>query len=567
MNRISSSQEGTAKYTVRRRRSESLLEHLCLVRGFSPDDLQPSYDLHIHSPELLPDIGRARDLIRQAFDQKWHVTVFGDYDADGTPASALLGHLFRRVGISHDIVLPTRQSGYGLRLGQVEEIAARSQLLVTVDTGTSSLAEIARAKELGLKVIVLDHHLPGKTLPAAEAVVNPYRQDSRYPFSGLCGCALAYKLVCALQGKLPGVDESFCKWQLDLVAISTVADMAPIIGENRALVHYGLIVLRQNRRPGLRALLKAAGVESEAVTAMTLGYIIGPRLNASGRLGDNSPALKLLLAEEEVTAAALAAELEAANKQRQDLVDETLLQARSLLLKQNDLGDKLFVLAGQQWPSGVVGLVAGRLTNEYRRPVIVGSIQDGEVRGSARSIERYPLIDGLTKHAGLLLTYGGHAQAAGLSCATDNWDKFAALLKQHAADFISTDDLRPTYLAEAVLTGGELTSRTATEIERLEPYGMGNKQPLLMLREATIRQARLVGTDNRHLKLHLDVAGQGRGSIEAIGFGLAERYKTAVLTEGNFVGYLENNRWNGKDRPQLRLVDFQPSSVEVDFID
>lgn len=289
-------QQLPTRWCVHVRRQPKLLDHLCDLRGIADSDLSPDYARHLHDPMLLPDMDNACDLIEQAVAGKWHVTIFGDYDADGTPASAILSLMLDQIGLEHEVVLPTRLTGYGLRLEQVKEIATRSKLLITVDTGVTSVAEIALAKELGLKVIILDHHLPLDELPPADAIVDPHRIDSQYPFSHLCGCALAYKFVVALGNKFPALAERFSKWLLDLVAVSTVADMMPLTGENRVLVHYGLLVLRQNRRPGMQALLAAASVDVKALTAGTLGFTVGPRLNAAGRLGDNMPAYELLTA-------------------------------------------------------------------------------------------------------------------------------------------------------------------------------------------------------------------------------------------------------------------------------
>ncbi|QQG49984.1 MAG: single-stranded-DNA-specific exonuclease RecJ [Candidatus Berkelbacteria bacterium] len=551
-----------SRWSVRKRLNRDLLEHLCLLRGFSADDLQPDYSAHLHDPNLLPDMVVARRLIRQAVENGSHVTIFGDYDADGTPASALLSMTLTKINVPHDVMLPTRSTGYGLHCEQVEEIIKRSKLLITVDTGINSLEEIKMAKDAGLGVIVLDHHLPGPELPVADAIIDPHRKDSTYPFAQLCGCALAFKLVCALVEDFHEITKGYCKWLLDLVAISTVADMMPLVGENRALVHYGLVVLRQNRRVGLQALLEEAGVQSDSITSSTIGFIIGPRLNASGRLSDNTPALRLLLTEDKKKAKALAKEIEQANVTRQSLVDEVLSEAREQLFKQNDNGDRIFTLFGRDWPSGVVGLVAGRLVFEYSRPVIVGSLQNGEIRASARSIEKYSIVDGLTRCATHLGTFGGHAQAAGLSTNASNWEKLSSALKRDAVNCLDEHDLVKRYVAEAFLEKSDLTTKVASSLEKLAPFGLGNTKPLLILRDADVADVRFIGSDARHLKMLLNSA---LGNLEVIGFDLADRYKQQSLKSGNFLGYLENNYFQGAERLQLRLVDFQPREAVIEL--
>jgi single-stranded-DNA-specific exonuclease len=551
-------------YLAHRRRADDLLEHLCQLRGFDPEQLLPDYSTHLHDPNKLPDMDKARELMRRAVKEKWQVAVFGDYDADGTPAAALLSALLGELGLEHEVILPTRESGYGLRMSYIEEISTRCRLLITVDTGVSSVPEITRAKELGLGVIVLDHHLPGITLPPADALIDPYLKRSSYPFKELCGCALAFKFACALQADFPAVTAAFCKWQLDLVAIATVADMMPLIGENRVLVHYGLVVLRQQRRPGLRALVDIAGIRPETISAATLGFVIGPRLNASGRLGDNTPAFELLSTNSSMAADRLARVLETANAKRQALVETTLREASELLFVQNQPEDRIFLVQGDHWPAGVVGLVAGKLSQRFNRPVVVGTALEGEIRASARSIEKYPVIDGLSNNAKILKSYGGHALAAGLSAEAESWEALAAGLKSHAAATLTSDDLRPTFRADAVATSGDLDIKTVKKLERLEPFGLANKQPLVLVEDAIVEEVRFIGGEGRHLRVNIS---SPIGRVEGIGFDLAGRYKSAPITEGAFLGYLDNNYWNGRERLQLKLIDFQPQGVEINLID
>lgn len=550
------------RWRVHQRRHPDLLEHLCLLRGFKSQDLMPDFELHLHDPFLLPNIAGACRLIEEAITNKWHVTIFGDYDADGTPASAILSLMLSQLGVAHEVVLPTRHTGYGLRPDQVRLVAERSNLLITVDTGISSVEEIQLAKELGLKVIILDHHLPGSSLPPADAVVDPHLPESQYPFPHLCGCALAYKLVVALGRTHPSLSDRFSKWLLDLVAISTVADMMPLLGENRALVHYGLIVLRQNRRRGIRALLAQAGLDANLLDARSLGFILGPRLNAAGRLGDNAPAYELLKADSDESADALAADIEAANTARQALVAKVMVEADELLFEQNNSSDSVYLIAKEGWPSGVVGLVAGKIAAKYARPVLVATFEAGVARGSARSIDAYPMVTALSGQAPLLTTYGGHAAAAGFSLPEKNWLSFAQNLKKTAATVLTPELLTHTYLVDAELEQNDVNRRSIDALTKLQPYGLGNGRPLFLLRQAKLTDIRRIGRSNQHLKSRLITPNH---QLESIAFGLADRLGTAPPNL-DCIGHLEVNRWNNRETLQFQIIDYRPSSDTFDWI-
>lgn len=556
------SQLAPNRWRVHARQDSDLLKHLCALRGFSAEVLSPDYATHLHDPFLLPDMEQACQIVREAVDASWHVTVFGDYDADGTPASAILSMMLTQLGLAHDVVLPTRATGYGLRPEQVRDIAKRSQLLITVDTGVTSVEEIRLAKELGMRVIVLDHHLPQATLPAADAVVDPHRSDSQYPFAHLCGCALAYKFVVALGTEFPQLSERFSKWLLDLVAISTVADMMPLIGENRALVHYGLLVLRQNRRPGLRALFATAGVEVEALNAGILGFVIGPRLNAAGRLGDNYPAFELLTAPDDSAAQRLAAVIEEANSQRQTLVQDVMEKAQKQLLRDNTLTDSILLLAKEGWPSGVVGLVAGKLSGQYARPALVATFEDDVAKGSARSIESYPIVDALQRHADLLGSFGGHASAAGFSLPRSKWPDFVAALKRDAAERLRADDLRRTFVVDAELVKDDLAKRSVDSLEKLQPFGLGNGRPLFLLRDAQLRDMRKIGREGRHLKSRVVACGE---EIDCVAFNCDDSLHQAEVPI-DCIGHLEVNRWNDRESVQFQLIDYRLSGEPVEWI-
>ncbi len=542
--------------------ADSLLEHLCILRRLPFSQLEPNYVTDLHDPFLLPDMKEAVALIKTAQQKGQTVTIFGDYDADGTPAAALLSLAFDRINLKHEVVLPDRQSGYGLKSATVTEAAKNSQVLITVDNGTAAVAEISEAKAKGLAVIVIDHHLPGEIIPPADAVINPYLSTAKYPFLPLCGCALAYKFVTALATEFPSLTESFQKWLLDLVAISTVADMMPIVGENRALVHFGLRVLDHRRRPGLRALLEQAGFGDKPLLASELGYVIGPRLNAGGRLTDNKLALRLLRTDDEAEALAAAIELERINRRRQELVESATKEADSLLWQQNKTTDPILAVLGD-WPSGIVGLIAGKLANQNRRPALVATTEMGVFRASGRSVDGYNLVDGLRRVSNHLESFGGHDQAAGLSIQADRWPKFVTDIKRDALDNIATIKAPPTLTADAELSKDQLTLDQVNKLRSLEPYGIGNDAPLFLIRNCQVTQTKAVGTKANHLKMTVHC---GETPLEVIGFNIYPRFNRDQLQTIHLAGYLEINSWQNRQSLQLRLVDYAPAEAMIEKI-
>ncbi|MEX1052176.1 MAG: single-stranded-DNA-specific exonuclease RecJ [Patescibacteria group bacterium] len=551
-----------ARWHLYDRSNRSIFEHLCLVRRIPAELVTPSFTEHLHDPGLLPDIKEARALVVAAVKHNDRAVIFGDYDADGTPASAILSLAFDRIGLQHSVVLPTRETGYGLRLEDIPSFAKQAKLLVTVDTGITAVTEVALAKKLGMKVIILDHHLPKKELPMADAVVDPFIERSRYPFNELCGAALAYKLVLALRADFPTqLTEGFCKWLIEIVAIATVADMMPLTGENRVLVHFGLQTLAKTRRPGLIALMNVAGINPEALSASTLGFAIGPRFNASGRLADNRPVFELLKTTSMDEAKALAEGLERANRQRQDLVADVLAEATEQLWRQNNPSDRLIILRGENWPSGVLGLVAGKIVGQTGRPTIVLTKTKDGYSGSARSIENFSMISALEQTGKHLLRFGGHRLAAGLAVPAKRFDKFVDTIKSHANELLSEEDLRSVVEIDAELAHKEVRPETVREIGRLAPFGHKNPQPLFLLKDIDLSRPAVMGAAKNHLKWRVELAMH---SFDLVGFGLAERFFAEPAMRSDIVGGLELNHWNGASRLQIKLKDYRPTGQAID---
>ena len=549
----------------KRRDGQSLVEHLCQIRQIKPSELVMDFQTHLHDPNLLPGMKEARALIVKAVKEKWPVAIFGDYDADGTPAAVLLAGVCQKLGLLSEVYLPTRQTGYGLSDSFVAPIAEQAKLLITVDTGISSVETIQKLRDCGVKTIILDHHLPPEgDLPPADAIVDPYLPGSKYPFPNICGCALAYKLAAALQQDFPQqLTESFLKWQLDLVAISTVADMMMMRGENRPLVDFGLRVLKKTRRPGLIALMRLAGLKLDELTAGSLGFTIGPRFNAPGRMGDNRPVYDLLSTTNPVEAEELALKVESQNRERQELVETILAEAEKTLWQQNKSADLVYVLAENDWPTGVVGLVAGKLAEKYYRPVVVGSRSGSSIRASARSISDYPIIDGLTAASKHLEQFGGHRQAAGLTARADQWDLFANALKQHASKYFDGVLPKPSLKADDFLTLTDATLPLAETISSLEPHGLGNPRPTFIIRDVELKDAQPIGQTKKHLRVTLAKDGQ---SLPAIGFSMIEKFATHKSNRADVAGHLTVNVWNGKSTVQFQLLDLKLVGSDIQEI-
>jgi single-stranded-DNA-specific exonuclease len=510
--------------------------------------LSPDYGRDLHDPLLIPGMTEAVDRIEQAIRDKQAITVYGDYDADGIPGTALLVEALGRLGAEVDYLIPERElDGYGLSVGPIDRLARRGTgLIVTVDCGIRSKEAVDYVRSKGMDVIVTDHHqIALEDLPEG-VVVHPALPDSEYPNPHLSGAGVAYKLVSALARRFPErLPDSYLKWALDLVAISTVADLVPLVGENRALVHFGLVVLGKSRRPGLGALYLTGGIEPGAIDSRTIGFGIGPRVNAPGRLATADDSLRLLLTRDTAEARRLAQALQRANTERQELTRQVYAEAEAQVQETGPA--ELYVLAGD-WPAGVVGIVASRLLNRYHRPfVLIGG--EGAIRkGSARSIKGLNITELLEAAREHLEQSGGHARAAGLSVRAEKIDDLRGALLALAKERIKPADLEREERVDARLSVDDLTPELYQEVGRLEPYGMDNPEPLFFV-TGEVAEVRKVGADERHVKLKLK--GDNL-TISAIGFGLSH----APLQVGQaveVVARLRENVWQGRVSPELFL--------------
>ena len=557
----------------------NILDRILKKRGITADKkaifLSPEYDAR-HDPFLLPDMQVAVDRLVQARKQQERITIYGDYDIDGLTATTLLLDAFQAFGFEHvKAFIPNRfTEGYGLTVDAIERIAADgAQLIVTVDCGSLSHAEITRAKELGVDVIVTDHHNVAPEQPPAVAVINPKRllQDypdeyenlllkpgskqagAIYPFLDLPGVGVAFKLVQALQTKLDGLGPGQEKWLLDLVALGTVCDVVTLVDENRTHVFWGLRVLARTRRPGLKALMAVSGIRPETVSARSLGFGLGPRMNASGRLETAQYALDMLTASDSLVALELARKLDDMNKARRREQDEIFKEA--LLQAEAYAADPVLVVSAAGWNHGIVGIVAAKLLERFQKPTFVLSEDGEEAKGSARSYGDFSAADAIRAADDLIIKGGGHKLAAGVTLPTQNIEAFRRRVNQFYLDKKLRDQaqlLLPVADTDALLE--EVTEQLIEELALLEPFGNGNPQPVLRTEALVVVSIRRMGDGGQHVKLTTK-AGDRR--IDLLAFNAPAHF--FVEPGVTIVAWYnpELNEWQGRRSVEGRLLHLE----------
>jgi single-stranded-DNA-specific exonuclease len=500
-----------------------------------------------HDPFLLGDMEAACARIHAAVEQRRRICVHGDYDVDGIAATTLAVLLLRELGAEVAWHLPSRfDEGYGVSRATLARLADEGcGLVLTVDCGITAVAEVAEASERGLDVVVTDHHRPGEELPDCPVVAT---RPSDYPFPELCGTGVVYKLGQALFG----IDSDVPRKHLDLVALATIADVVPLVDENRSLAIAGLRALARTSKPGLRALMRSAGVDPAAVDAGAVGFRLAPRLNAAGRLGHPREALELLLTDDEAEARRLADSLEELNRERQAIEGRILREAVAQVeaWPPEQRARRGYAVAGADWHEGVIGIVASRLVERYHRPVVLISGTQGDWKGSGRSIPTFDLHAALGACSGLLGRWGGHRAAAGLSIPEGNVEAFAEAFAAQAAAALDEDDLEPVTTIDAVVArGADLSLDLCAELARLAPFGLGNPAPILLAPGCGLAELATVG-DGKHLRFRIRREGRDGGS--AIAFGQGSRLEVLRPEALYDIAFrLEENRWNGTVAPQL----------------
>lgn len=543
----------------------------------------PDYGTDLHDPFLLSGMEEAVSRILAAVQKRESILVYGDYDADGVCSSALLVVALRMLGGQVQVYLPHRNAeGYGLSSSRIEQCVAEGvKLLITIDTGITFGEEVARAQAAGIDVIICDHHLPPAVLPKALAVVDPKLPQDRYPFKHLAACGVAFKLVQALGVRVkdrmaPGWEKLF----LDLVAVATIADVMPLLGENRTLVRAGLYILAHTSRLGLKALMAVAGVEPKVLSlgqpvghipltnldAHTVGYLLAPRLNAASRMDHANTSFELLLTEDVEIAAALAQKLDEKNRERQTLVEE-MLRAAERTIDPFKL-PPILIVGSPDWSPGVLGLVAGRLKDKYLRPAVLFHQGETEARGSCRSIDAFNIVEAMRSCGDIFTQMGGHPRAAGFTIPTENLVEFERCLKRTAAASLKPEDFKSLAEAQTELSSREYTWELADWFGRMEPFGEANPEPKLLMRGLEVIESRSVGDSARHLKLVLRPSDEPRRLLKAIAFGQGDGVTELSPTgngrrmpgAGDRIQVLFRpsiNEWNGNRELELKVEAYE----------
>lgn len=548
-------------YQVRERLHEHLLEHLLLSRGVSPEDqadfLSPDFERDSHDPFLLPDMDRAVERIQGAKKHAERVAVWSDYDCDGIPGGVMLADFLRTYGLSVTHYIPHRhKEGYGLNVEGLEELAAAGiTLVITVDLGTTEVAQIAHAKTLGIDIIVTDHHLVPSVehLPDALALLNPKRPDSTYPFDGLCGAGVAWKLVQALlikeRATLPEGQE---KWMLDLVGIATLSDMVPLVGENRMLARSGLLVMRRGRRPGIAALLKLLRINASTLTEDDVTFMVSPRINAASRMDSPSVAAELLAAVTPEQGKALAVELNRINDMRKGLVAATVKEVNKRIAAMDLTQSPLIVMGNPNWRPGILGLVANKLVEAHGKTVFLWGREGGDViRGSCRSDGVVNIVALMEAARDSFAHFGGHAASGGFSIDESVAHALPAILLKAYQSTQSAQSAAPAIMLDRELDLSELR-HAHRDLQKLSPFGIGNHKPLFLVPGVSVAAARMFGKAQDHLELTL---ARGSERVSGISFFFTPESFTRKSLEGekvDIVGHVETD-WRGS--PRLRVVD------------
>lgn len=526
------------------------------IERFLDKDSMPLYD-----PFLLKDMDKAVARIEEAIEKKQKVCIYGDYDVDGVTSTVLLYLYLRSRGLECEYFIPERiAEGYGLSLPVIEKMKGRVDLIITVDTGVTAVAEAEYAKSIGIDMVITDHHSCRETLPSVVAVVNPHREDSAYPFRNLAGVGVVFKLLCALEGNTERIIERYS----DIIAVGTVADVMPIIDENRRITGEGLKKLAVTDNYGLVALMRRVGIikygkTAKKITSATVGYVLAPRINAAGRIACASRAVELLLTRDEAQADAIAEELCEINKLRQ-ATEQKIYEQAVELIESSGNDDKFLVLAYDGWHQGVIGVVASKIAERYSRPCILFSLDGDIAKGSGRSIKGFSIMDALSVCGDLLTEYGGHELAAGLSIERSKIDEFRKKLNEYAAPLLLKNDNAFPLEIECEASFSDLDEKGIDEMLRLEPFGLSNPQPVMVIRNVELHDI-VPLSQGKHIRFRAVGTENGKThSIGAVSFGTA--FDSFPYGEGDVCDIaftVDINEYMGVRAPQMFVKAVKPS--------
>lgn len=557
-----------AEWITAERKFDDLIDQVLYNRGVLSgknekaklDFLKPDYK-KLNDPFLMKNLKEAVLRIKKAVERGEIVGIFADYDADGIPGAAFLYKALTRLGIKTIPYIPTREEGYGLNKEGVDYLKNKKcSLIITVDLGIRNFNEALYCKEIGIDLIITDHHTPDDQIPEANLVINPKIAGDKYPFKELAGGGVAYKLVQGLSKIYPKkIDESFLKWNLDLIAISTISDVVPLVGENRILANFGLVVLRKSKNLGLTEIYKVSKLDPEKISAYQVGFQIAPRINAPGRMDHATKSFELLVAEDKDEVTKLAHWLEEKNLSRQKAMEKTEKEAFLKAEKESLLKNKILILCGD-WIKGVIGPTASRLVEKFNRPVILLSSEGRSFCGSARSVEGVNILDLVSESANYLEKYGGHRGACGLTVLKSKFDVFLNSILGNANKSIKPEDLVRKIKIDAELFPGEISINSAHSLEKLEPFGMGNPRPIFSLSSVSIKNMRFVGAAKNHLSFSLEYGGK---TYKAIYFNCDQDKKEMLNNHTLYDVALNLNVdfWNGEKYLKLNIVDIKEHTI------
>ncbi len=563
------------KYSVRERKDENLLEHLLASRGIASAEekerfLNPDYEKHTHDSFLMKGMEKAVARILKAIQKDERTAIFSDYDADGIPGAVVLHDFFKKLSyLNFENYIPDRhQEGFGLNMKAIEAIAERgAKLLITIDCGITDIEEVARANELGMDVIITDHHLPKEKLPSAFAILNPKQTDCSYPEKMLCGSGVVFKLVQALVKKIVGSPSTSLvatslslgweKWLLDMVGIETLSDMVPLNGENRVFAYYGLKVLRKSPRLGLGQLLQELRLNRRELTEDDVGFMITPRINAASRMGVPMDAFQLFAEEDAAKAGALARHLNKINDERKGKVAALVKEVRKIVAERHAVSVPTVVVAGSpNWRPALLGLVANALAEDYGKPVFLWGREGGEnLKGSCRSDGHTDLSLLMQEASGVFSDFGGHKEAGGFSIALDKVHLLESALERAYEKVCVEHSFSPEYLVDAVLSIDEINGDLWRDIAKLAPFGVGNSKPLFLFQSLVVSVAESFGKERQHLKLVFENSVGER--ISAVKFYSKPEDFGGIATGQtiNLLAHLERSVFRDTPELRLRIVD------------
>jgi single-stranded-DNA-specific exonuclease len=529
------------------------------------DFFESGYE-NLDNPEKIKSMDLATKRIAQAKEKKEKIAIFGDYDADGVTATALLFETLKNLGFEDvSTYIPDRQvEGYGMNKKALEYLKQINiNLIITVDCGISNEKEIKLAKEMGIDVIITDHHSIPENIPDAFCIINPHLIDSGFVSENLAGVGVAFKLAQALYKKIDPQKLDYLKWSLDIVAIGTIADCVPLTDENRILVKYGLLVLSKTRRVGLQELFKVGRIvidENNIPDTHKVGFQIAPRINAAGRMDHASISYNLILEKDRVRSRNLALEVESKNQGRQKITAEIFREVQ-ILAKNSFKNRKIIFAENPHWPVGVLGLVAGRITDEFKKPSAILQKQGTEFTGSLRSIPEVNIISLLRKCSGLIVKFGGHAQAAGVTVSQENITKFYEKLEKLIDEELDGKELKNDLEIDAEISCDEIDWSLINELKRMEPFGEGNEEPVFLIKNMSITDYKVCGNGSKHLKLLLKSDERSPKVFDSIGFGLVGKFSDIKVGDKiDIVFNLKEDHWNGNKKIQLNLIDLKKAA-------